>query len=76
MKKHIFSSNLFKNKYFFKFLKTDDGLNYLAKFVEQLFSKSHPDGSESANTFFVTSPNLKILIKMSYFIEKEPEKSI
>jgi hypothetical protein len=26
-----------------KFKKTDDDLNYLAKFVEQLFSKPHPE---------------------------------
>jgi hypothetical protein len=65
--------SLFKNKDFFKNLKTDDDLNYLAKFVEQLFSKIHFDASASAkNIFFVTS---KILIKLSYFIEKEPEKS-
>jgi hypothetical protein len=52
MKNHIFSSNLFKNKDFFKILKTDDDLNYLAKFVEQLFSKPHLDVSERAkNTF-------------------------
>jgi hypothetical protein len=35
MKKHIFSSNLFKNNFFFNFIKTDDDLNYLAKSVEQ-----------------------------------------
>jgi hypothetical protein len=46
-KKHIFSSNLFKNKILFKILKTTDGLNYLAKFVEQLYSKPHLDISES-----------------------------
>jgi hypothetical protein len=48
MKKHIFGSNLFKNKDFFKISKTDDYLNYLAKFVEQLLSKPHLDESESA----------------------------
>jgi hypothetical protein len=53
MKKHIISSNLFKNKDFFKILKTNDYLNYEAKFVEQHFSKTHFDASESAkNTFF------------------------
>jgi hypothetical protein len=42
-----------KNKDFFKNLKTDDDLNYLAKFVEQLFSKPHIDASENAkNTIF------------------------
>jgi hypothetical protein len=52
LKKHIFSSTLFKNKDLFKILKTDENLNYLAKFVEQLFSKTHLDASESAKKFF------------------------
>jgi hypothetical protein len=50
MKKHIFSSNLFKNIFFFKILKTDDDLIYLAKFVEQFFFKKH--ASESAKKKF------------------------
>jgi hypothetical protein len=33
------SYNLFKNKDFFKILKTEDDLNYLEKFVEQLVEK-------------------------------------
>jgi hypothetical protein len=38
-------------------------LNYLPKFVEQHFSKTHFDASESTKTlFFVTSPKLKILM--------------
>jgi hypothetical protein len=41
MKKNTFSSNSFKNKYFFKIEKTNNDLNYLAKFVQQLFSKTH-----------------------------------
>jgi hypothetical protein len=49
MKKHIFS---FKNKYFFKITKTDDDLNYLVKFVEKLFSKTHLDASKSAENNF------------------------
>jgi hypothetical protein len=54
IKKHIFSSNLFKNKDFFKIKKTNDYLSYLAKFVEQHFSKTHFYASESAkNTFFL-----------------------
>jgi hypothetical protein len=36
-KKHVLSSNLFKNKDFFKILKTDDDSSYLTKFLEQLF---------------------------------------
>jgi hypothetical protein len=35
-KKHIFGSNLFKNKKISKILKTDADLKYLAKFVEKL----------------------------------------
>jgi hypothetical protein len=54
MKKHIFGSNLFKNEDFFKILKTNDYLNYLGKLVEQQFSKTLFDASESAkNTFFL-----------------------
>jgi hypothetical protein len=53
MKKHNFSFNLFKNKDFFKVLKTDDVLNYLAKSVEQLFSKPHLNASESAEKLFL-----------------------
>jgi hypothetical protein len=60
-----------------KILKTNDYLNHLKKFVEQHFLKTLFNASESAkNTFFVTSPKLKILIKMSYFIEKDQKKSI
>jgi hypothetical protein len=44
-KKHIFSSNYFKNKDFFIILKTDDDLKYLAKSVEQLSLKPHLDAS-------------------------------
>jgi hypothetical protein len=66
-----------KLKIFSKCKTTNDDLNYLAKFVEQRFSKIHLDASESAKTLFVTSPKLKILIKnMFYFIGKEPKKSI
>jgi hypothetical protein len=74
-KKHIFSSNLFKNKDFFKILKTDHDINYLAKSVEQLFSKPHLDGSESAKThFFVTLPKLKIMIKNVLLYRKRTRK--
>jgi hypothetical protein len=48
MKKNTFLT--VKNKDFFKILKTYyDDLDYLAKFVEQLFSKPHlkPHASES-----------------------------
>jgi hypothetical protein len=59
LKKPIFSSYLFKNKDFFKIFKTDDDLNYLAKFVEQLFSKPHFNASENAkNTFSYFSKSL------------------
>jgi hypothetical protein len=52
IKKHILNS-YFKNKDFFKILKTYDDLNYLAKFKEQFFSKTHLDASESAkNTLY------------------------
>jgi hypothetical protein len=55
-KTHFFSSNLFKNEDFFKISKTNDYFNYLEKLVEQHFSKTLFDASESAkNTFFVTS---------------------
>jgi hypothetical protein len=67
MKKHIFGSNLFKNKDFFKILKIDDYLNYLSKFVEQLLSKPHLDASESAKCCCDVT-------KVEKF-EKEPEKT-
>jgi hypothetical protein len=51
MKKHNCICNLFKNKDFFKILQTNDDLDYLAKSVEQLFSKPHLDASESASFF-------------------------
>jgi hypothetical protein len=62
MKKHIFRSNLFKNKDFFKILKTGDDLNYLAKSVGSFFSKPHLEAPESAKTHLL--------------YRKEPEKSI
>jgi hypothetical protein len=34
-------------------LKTDDDFNYLAKFVKQLFSKTHLDAPESAKNIHV-----------------------
>jgi hypothetical protein len=59
MKKNQFLSlTNSKIKNFSKFKKQ---VNYLAKFVEQHFSKTHSDASERA---------------MSYFIKREPEKSI
>jgi hypothetical protein len=45
MKKPHFSSNLFKNEYFFKISKTNDYLNYFEKLVEQHFSKTLFDAS-------------------------------
>jgi hypothetical protein len=75
MKKHIFSSNLFKKKDFFKIQKTINYLNYLVKLVEQHFSKNHFDASESVkNTFCVTSPKLKILIKNVLLYRKSSRK--
>jgi hypothetical protein len=60
---------------FFKILKTNDYLNYLAKFVDQHFSKTHFDAAESAkNTFFVMSPKLKILIKNVLLYRKRTKK--
>jgi hypothetical protein len=57
MKKHIFSSYLFKNKEFFKILKTNDVLNYLAKFVEQICQKHIAMHQKVEKTLcFVTSP--------------------
>jgi hypothetical protein len=71
MKKHIFSSNKFKNKDFFKILKTDDDLNYLVKFVEQLFSKTHLDVSESAkNTFFCDVTKVENFVKKCLTLSK------
>jgi hypothetical protein len=76
-KKHIFSSDLFKNNDFFQIFKTDDDLNYLAKCVKQLFSKTHLDASVSAkNTIFCDFTKVESLLKMSCFIEKESEKFI
>jgi hypothetical protein len=44
--------------------------------VEQQFSKTHLDASESAkNTFFVTSPKLKSLIKNVLFYRKRNRKN-
>jgi hypothetical protein len=54
---HIFGFKYLKNIFFFKILKKDDDLNYLAKFVEQFFANSHLDATQSAKN---TSPKLKI----------------
>jgi hypothetical protein len=63
MKKHIFSSYLFKNEYFFKISKTNDYLNYLEKKVQKTL-------------FFVTSLKLKILIKNVLLYRKRTFKHI
>jgi hypothetical protein len=57
-------------------LKSDDDLNYLAEFVEQLFSKSKLNASESEKIFFFssTSPKLKILIKNALLYRKRTRK--
>jgi hypothetical protein len=69
------SSNLFKNEDFFKISKTNDYLSYLEKLVDQNFSKTLFDASESAkNTFFVPSPKLKILIKNVLQYRKRTKK--
>jgi hypothetical protein len=61
--------------FFFKISKTNDYLNYLEKLVEQHFSKTLFDASESAkNTIFVTSPKLKILIKNVLLYRKRTNK--
>jgi hypothetical protein len=74
-KNYIFSSNLFKNEDFLKNSKTNYYLNYLEKLVEQHFTKTLFDASESAkNTFFVTSPKLKILIKNVLLYRKRTKK--
>jgi hypothetical protein len=77
-KKHIFSSNLFKNEDFFKISKTNDYLNYLKKLVEQNFSKTLFDASESAKTLFFCDFTKvgNFWKKKCYIIEREPEKSI
>jgi hypothetical protein len=50
-------------------------LNYLAKFVEQRFSKTNLNASERAKTlFFVTSPKLKFLIKNNLLFRKRTRK--
>jgi hypothetical protein len=74
MKKTHFSSNLFKNKDFLKIYKSNDDLNYLAKFVEKHFSNTHFGASESAKTLFDVTKVENFDKK--YFFEKEPEKSI
>jgi hypothetical protein len=57
-------------------LETDEDLNYLAKFVEQFFTKTHLDASESAkNTFFHDVTKVESLDNFFYFIEKEPKSS-
>jgi hypothetical protein len=38
MKKHIFSSNLFKNEDFFKNLKTNDYVDYLVIYTTTFFN--------------------------------------
>jgi hypothetical protein len=54
-------------------LKTDDFLNYLAKFVEQLFSKSHLDASETTICLPVAIYRQTIFQQMS---QKSTEKII
>jgi hypothetical protein len=52
MKKTVLTLTSSKMKVFSKFKKKNDYLNYLAKFGEQHFSKTHFHASESAkNTF-------------------------
>jgi hypothetical protein len=66
MKKQNFTSD------FFKILKTDDNLKYLAKFVEIFFSKTHLNASKSAKN---TSPTLQILLKIVLFYRKKTQQS-
>jgi hypothetical protein len=53
MKKNTFlAKTISKIMFFSKFKKINDDLNYLAKFVQLLFSKTRLDASKSAkNTF-------------------------
>jgi hypothetical protein len=68
MKKYVFSSNLSKNKYFFKILKTDVDLNYLAKFMEQFFSKPHLDASETTKITFFSEVNKVENFKINQYL--------
>jgi transposase len=71
MKKHIFSSNLIKNEDFFKISKTNDCLNYLEKLVEQHFSKTLYDASESAkNNFFCDATKVENVDKKCLTLSK------
>jgi hypothetical protein len=67
IKKQIFNSNLFKNKYIFKIFKTNDYLNYLAKFVEQNFSKTHFDATEGGKTQFFVTTHVKRVSEIAFF---------
>jgi hypothetical protein len=65
-----------KIKIFSKFKKTDDHINYLAKFVEQLFSKTHLDASESAkNTLFCDVTKVKNFDKKCFILSKNKQKN-
>jgi hypothetical protein len=76
LKNIILSSNLFKNKDFFKILETNDFLNYLEKLVEQHFSKTLFDASENAkNTFFCDVTKVENFDKKCLNLSKENQKS-
>jgi hypothetical protein len=76
MKNHIFSTNLFKNEEFFKISKTNDYLNYLEKLVEQHFSKTLFNASESAkNTFFCDVTKVENFDEKFLTLSKENQKS-
>jgi hypothetical protein len=75
MEKHIFSFNLFKNEDFFKVSKTNDDFNYLAKSVEQLFSKPHLDISKSANPLFCDVTKAENFDKKCFILSKKNQKS-
>jgi hypothetical protein len=75
LKNIILSSNLFKNKDFFKILETNDFLNYLEKLVEQHFSKTLFDASENAkNTFFCDVTKVENFDKKCLNLSKENQK--
>jgi hypothetical protein len=68
--------NLFKNEYFFKISKTNVYLNYLEKAVEQHFSKTLFDASESAkNTFFCDVTKVENFDKKCLTLSKKNKKS-
>jgi hypothetical protein len=50
-------------------------MNYLAKFVEQLFSKTHLDASEKPKNFFCDVTNVEHFDKKCLILSKINQKS-